>query len=185
MKPLKILILFLIPLSLFAKEEIDGAFGIKFGQEFPSSSELTVRFDPELPLEGFNIYEYTVTPISKQVHSIRAYLTKNKHSEHSLEQCYDLEKLLNSKYGPAVVDKYLDSNGNSIQLICPPPYVRLGPHEIKIVSKDLLDLAEEERIKLVFEKFKKSGLWWSLISTIDLEFLELAILTIYNIKQGI
>ena len=159
MKPLKILILFLIPLSLFAKEEIDGAFGIKFGQEFPNSYELTVEFNPELPLEVFNIYEYTVTPISKQVHSIRAYRTNNKYSEHSLQQCYDLAQLLNSKYGPAVVDKYLDSNGNSIQLICPSPLVRLGPHEIKIVSKDLLELAEEERIKLSFEKFKKSGLW--------------------------
>ena len=161
MKLLKILLIFFIPLSLFAKEEIDGAFGIKFGQEFPNSYELTVEFNPELPLEVFNIYEYTVTPISKQVHSIRAYRTNNKYSEHSLQQCYDLAQLLNSKYGPAVedkYDKYLDSNGNSIQLICPPPYIRLGPHEIKIVSKDLLELAEEERIKLSFEKFKKSGL---------------------------
>ena len=168
MKPLKILILFLIPLSLFAKEEIDGAFGIKFGQEFPNSYELTVEFNPEIPLEGFNIYEYTVTPISKQVHSIRAYLTNDNFSEQSMQQCYDFMKLLGTKYpeGSAnsesgiyiSVKEYLDSKGNSIKLVCHKVPMTTGPNEIKVISKDLLELAEEERLKLVFEKFKKSGL---------------------------
>ena len=169
MKLLKLLLIFLIPLSLFAKEEIDGAFGIKLGQESPNSSKLlTVEFTPVVPLEAFNVYEYTVTPISKQVHSIRAYLTNDNFSEQSMQQCYDFMKLLGTKYpeGSAnsesgiyiSVKEYLDSKGNSIKLVCHKVPMTTGPNEIKVISKDLLELAEEERLKLVFEKFKKSGL---------------------------
>jgi len=153
MKSLKILILFLIPLSLFAKEEIDGAFGIKFGQEFPDSDMLVVEFKPAVPLDDYKKFEYSLTPISKKVYKVKASMPSKDCSTFFNE----ILTILDIKYKREIIGKpkYTDDNENTVEASC------LGGifgGYLTYTSSELSVVAEEERKKLKIIELQKVDL---------------------------
>lgn len=156
MKLLKILLIFLIPLSLFAKEEIDGAFGIKFGQEFPDSDEIVVKFKPAVPLDDYNKFEYSLTPISKKVYKVKAYYPRTKKCSRyfpDILMVLDI-KYKNVRYGYKKKSaKYTDNNDNTINALC-------TGHQsyLTYTSSELSVVAEEERKKLKIIELQKIDL---------------------------
>jgi len=154
MKLLKILLIFLIPLSLFAKEEIDGAFGIKFGQEFPDSDKIVVKFKPAVPLDDYKEFEYSLTPISKKVYKVKASYPR---TEICSRYFPDILMVLDIKY-KKVTDgynsgKYTDNNDNTIKAACN-GYISY----LTYTSSELSVVAEEERKKLKIIELQKIDL---------------------------
>jgi hypothetical protein len=69
LKILLILSLLFASVNSVAKTEIDGAFGVKFGDVWTSESRY---FEPEIKLPGFHYYSVSIGPISKRVWMISA-----------------------------------------------------------------------------------------------------------------
>jgi hypothetical protein len=69
LKILLILSLWFASVNSVAKTEIDGAFGVKFGDVWTSES---MYFEPEIKLPGFHYYSVDIGPISKRVWGIYA-----------------------------------------------------------------------------------------------------------------
>ncbi len=59
-----ILSLWFASANSIAKTEIDGAFGVKFGDVWTSED---MYFEPEVKLPGFHYYSVKITPLSKKV----------------------------------------------------------------------------------------------------------------------
>jgi len=151
MKLLKIILIFLIPLSLFAKEEIDGAFGIKFGQEFPDSDKLVVEFKPAVPLDAYEKYEYSLTPISKKVYKVKASMP----SEDCSTFFNDTLMILDIKYKKKTPLTYTDDNDNTVKASC---LGRIFGSFLTYTSSELSVVAEEERKKLKIIELQKVDL---------------------------
>jgi len=93
LKILLILSLWFASVSSVAKTEIDGAFGIKFGDVWTSES---MYFEPEIKLPGFHYYSVKITPLSKKVSTIYA---SNQKGIKSLSKYEDIEEgVCNSYY---------------------------------------------------------------------------------------
>ena len=158
MKLLKILLLLIIPLGLYANETIiNGAFGVNFGQEFPDSDEVVVQFTPKFPISAFDEYSVRLTPKSKRVYSIIAnHKSNDSHSfDQRMQQCGRLLTLYRKKYtepySSLVSFSGVDDNFNTIQLDC-------FAEELILTSKEFLKIAEDERIEFLNKEFEKSGL---------------------------
>jgi len=93
LKILLILSLLFASVNSVAKTEIDGAFGVKFGDVWTSES---MSFEPEIKLPGFHYYSVKITPLSKKVSTIYA---SNQKGIKSLSKYEDIEEgVCNSYY---------------------------------------------------------------------------------------
>jgi len=173
MKLLKILLLFIIPLSLFAnsanfaKEEIDGAFGIKLGQEVKAKYYYkdSIEIKDIQGYDGFEEYWYSITPKSNLVYRISALSFK----EGGCGETFDLISIyLQEKYGkiekeianPAYADYeafqwFSKDKNRRIRLACSDKSKLLG---LYYDDYNLTDKAEKEKQEIELNKIKQLGL---------------------------
>jgi hypothetical protein len=95
-------------LSASGAEQIQGAFGIRFGQEFTPSQAVKIRktkagdpmyqFVPKAPYEAFTTYYVLTTPTSNSVYCIWAIGPQCEKADAIAQQAV-LMKLLREKYG--------------------------------------------------------------------------------------
>jgi len=174
MKLLKILLLFIIPLSLFAnsanfaKEEIDGAFGIKLGQEVKGKYfKKFIKIKDIQGFDGFDEYWYSITPKSNLVY--RIFAEKRDFKEGKCGESFDLISIyLQEKYGkiekeityPTIANYeefqwFSKDKNRRIQLRCSD---KLKQFTLYYDDFNLTDKAEKEKQEIELNKIKKLGL---------------------------
>jgi len=172
MKLLKILLLFIIPLSLFAnsanyaKEEIDGAFGIKLGQEVKGKYfKKFIKIKDIQGFDGFDEYWYSITPKSNLVYRISALSFK----EGGCGETFDLISIyLQEKYGkiekeityPTIANYeeflwFSKDKNRRILLRCSE---KLEQFYLDYRDFNLTDKAEKEKQEIELNKIKQLGL---------------------------
>jgi len=173
MKLLKILLLFIIPLSLFAnsanfaKEEIDGAFGIKLGQEVKAKYYYkdSIEIKDIQGYDGFEEYWYSITPKSNLVYRISALSFK----EGGCGETFDLISIyLQEKYGkiekeityPTIANYeeflwFSKDKNRRILLRCSE---KLEQFYLDYRDFNLTDKAEKEKQEIELNKIKQLGL---------------------------
>ena len=90
-----------------AKTEIDGAFGVKFGDVWTSED---MYFEPEVKLPGFHYYSVKITPLSKKVARIS---TSNIKSFYKYE---DIERSICNSYYKDTLSYFNDVYDNKFNI---------------------------------------------------------------------
>lgn len=158
----------------YAKDNIEGAFGLKLGDKFEESqaigsSSLTdgtpmLEFLPQKPFRSFNRYYVIVTPKTKLIHSIWGVGSFDKKAKCQKEQAL-VTAILQEKYGETSeanlaasiynVDK-IDQGNRVIYTKCDGySDVTLS---VRYIDSNLRQQAENERILIESQKLDSSGL---------------------------
>ncbi len=160
-------------------QEIIGAFGLQLGDYFDPSSaigqgELTdgtpmYQFEPKKKFRSFDEYYILVTPMTHKIYGIWGIGTSENPQKCEKEQALIMD-LLQKKYGiqknegsfdPATGAKNIDQGNRDITVKCSGfvdmSFVDMSIN-IRYYDRELMKLAEKERIEMIGDKVDASGL---------------------------
>lgn len=155
-------------------EKIEGAFGVRLGDVFDLSQALGNRelgedspmygFATEKGFRSFKLYYVVVTPTTHRICCIVGTGSLKDRSTAEKEQAVVLE-LLKEKYGEPFSNRIFRSLGNIATITQGQRYIVTKitglEHvsiEIRYCDKELMDLAEKERLAAEVEKVDKTAL---------------------------
>ena len=170
-----IIILFLLTIlsSLALAQDIEGAFGIKFGQKLSelkvirSIDEQSNLVDPPVKVKGLTIYLVNVTPITGHVYLIIGmsdYIEEQecntllKTIKYKIEQKYDIK--MGKQLDVETVYRGIKGT-KAVDIRCSPTFTDEGvKYRLALIYADidLTKQAEQEEIKLKSKEIDESGL---------------------------
>lgn len=175
MKKVLVMFCFLaITIPVFAIEKIEGAFGIKLGQQFDfnlsrGTASLTdgtplYSFKPENKFRSFRQYYVLITPKTNLVYGIWGIGDVDNTEIGKQEQAVIME-ILKNKYGEVEKEGFLDIMSDTQQIDQGDRYVLTKVSgftditlDIRYYDKKLKTQAEKERIEIEASKVNSDGL---------------------------